>query len=377
MDDMTSTLPATETPIERQLEVKPAIDAGPDVFTHRHALWHPQGARGIFGGITIAQSLSAAQETIAPEFDAHSMHCTFVRAGSAMDTIHYHVERVRDGKSYSIRAVKAIQNDRTIFLATISFARALPESITNLRHAVPKPPMVPKPQATEVDSDNNEDVSKTPYMNQSVGMTHITSDPCHKRMHQWIKTRGKISSKGGSRAHLAALAFMSDSYFLAGLPQSHNTWSFVNPPITEFYDCEGRLGLASPIHTPIPRPHLQGSQTVSNQPRRVGMMVSLDHSIYFHQARHLKVDDWLLTEVQTHWAGQGRGLVSQKIWDKDGTLLASCIQEVSHPIQSSDFPPTHGFPRVSCDSRSVRMAFINPTLLLDSECYLWLEFTSK
>lgn len=338
MNDMTSTLSVTKTPIERQLEVKPAIEVGPDVFTHRHALWHPQGARGIFGGITIAQSLSAAQETIAPEFDAHSMHCTFVFAGTAMDTIHYHVERVRDGKSFSIRAVKAIQNSRTIFLATISFARALTESINNLRHAEPKPPMVPMPRPTEVDSNSDEEALRTPYMNQSVGMMNITSDPCDKRMHQWIKTRGKISSKGGSRAHLAALAFMSDSYFLAGLPQSHNIWSFVNPPITEFYDCESRLELASPFHTRIPRPHLRGDQTVSSQPHRVGMMVSLDHTIYFHQVRRLKVDDWLLTEVQSHWAGQGRGLVSQKIWDKDGTLLASCTQEVSHHIQAPCFP---------------------------------------
>ncbi|KAJ5130814.1 uncharacterized protein N7515_006853 [Penicillium bovifimosum] len=312
------------TPIERQLEVKPASDAGPDVFTHRHTLWQLQGARGIFGGITIGQSLSAAQETIAPEFDAHSMHCTFVSAGSATETIYYHVERVRDGKSFIIRAVKAIQNDRTIFLATISFARTSPESTTNLHHAEPKPPMVPKPPA--IASDDNEDVSGTPYMNQSVGMTHSTSEPSAKRMHQWIKTRGKISSKWGSRAHLAALAFMSDSYFLAGLPQSHNVWSFVNPPVTEFYDREDRLALASPIHTPIPRPHVHGGQTVSTE-RRVGMMVSLDHSIHFHQTRDLKVDDWLLTEVQTHWAGQGRGLVSQKIWDQDGTLLAACTQE--------------------------------------------------
>lgn len=89
------------------------------------------------------------------EFEAHSMHCTFVFGGSAMGTIHYHVERVRDGITFSTRAVRAVQNTRTIFLGTISFVRPLPESITKISHAEPKPPKVPIPPATGADLKGN------------------------------------------------------------------------------------------------------------------------------------------------------------------------------------------------------------------------------
>jgi len=59
----------------------------------------------------------------------------------------------------------------------------------------------------------------------------------------------------------------------------------------------------------------------------IGMMVSLDHTIYFHRPRELKADEWLFAEMDSPWAGDGRGLVFQKIWNKEGELLATCVQE--------------------------------------------------
>lgn len=62
--------------------------------------------------------------------------------------------------------------------------------------------------------------------------------------------------------------------------------------------------------------------------KEIGMMVSLDHSIYFHNPRAFRADEWMLTETESPWAGEGRGLAIQKIWSKDGLLIATCIQEV-------------------------------------------------
>ncbi len=59
------------------------------------------------------------------------------------------------------------------------------------------------------------------------------------------------------------------------------------------------------------------------------MMVSLDHNIYFHRPREVKADEWMFSEMQSPWSGQGRGLVEQRIWNKEGRLVASCYQEVS------------------------------------------------
>ena len=37
----------------------------------------------------------------------------------------------------------------------------------------------------------------------------------------------------------------------------------------------------------------------------------------------------MFTEMDSPWAGDGRGVVTQRIFSKDGTLLATCFQEVS------------------------------------------------
>lgn len=66
----------------------------------------------------------------------------------------------------------------------------------------------------------------------------------------------------------------------------------------------------------------------------IGMMVSLDHTIYFHNPRSFRADEWIFTEMETPWAGDGRGLVSQRMYTKDGTLIASCVQEVSGLLPS-------------------------------------------
>lgn len=49
------------------------------------------------------------------------MHCYFVLAGDSGTPILYHVERVRDGKSFVTRTVQARQRGKCIFTTTISF----------------------------------------------------------------------------------------------------------------------------------------------------------------------------------------------------------------------------------------------------------------
>ena len=51
------------------------------------------------------------------------MHCYFVLAGDATVPILYHVERVRDGKSFITRTVQARQKGKCIFTTTLSFMR--------------------------------------------------------------------------------------------------------------------------------------------------------------------------------------------------------------------------------------------------------------
>src|SRR5579863_7609293 len=68
------------------------------------------GTRYVFGGQVLGQALSAAQQTVAGERGAHSLHAYFLRAGDIEAPIVYNVERTRDGRSFSTRRVIAIQH---------------------------------------------------------------------------------------------------------------------------------------------------------------------------------------------------------------------------------------------------------------------------
>ena len=69
----------------------------------------------------MGQALSAAKETVVEERLVHSLHSYFLRPGDASKPIVYDVENIRDGKSFSTRRVKAIQNGKPIFYMTVSF----------------------------------------------------------------------------------------------------------------------------------------------------------------------------------------------------------------------------------------------------------------
>ena len=131
--------------IENVLELTQLSDIDPDLFTNTRPLWHPPGARGIFGGAAISQTLAAAQRTVPDDFTVHSMHCYFVLAGNSEIPILYHVERVRSGKSFATRTVQARQRGKVIFTTTISFVRQnsggdkLVEHATEMAQDVPGP----------------------------------------------------------------------------------------------------------------------------------------------------------------------------------------------------------------------------------------------
>src|SRR5574343_254193 len=74
----------------------------------------------VFGGQVLGQALRAASYTTdRPE---HSLHAYFLFGGDISAPIIYEVDRLRDGKSFVSRQVRAIQHGRTIFTSMVSFA---------------------------------------------------------------------------------------------------------------------------------------------------------------------------------------------------------------------------------------------------------------
>ena len=72
------------------------------------------GFRQLYGGQVLGQSLSAASQTVEAARHVHSMHGYFLRPGDPLVPITFEVENLRDGRSFSVRRVLAIQHDRPI-----------------------------------------------------------------------------------------------------------------------------------------------------------------------------------------------------------------------------------------------------------------------
>ena len=81
------------------------------------------GTGRIFGGQVLAQALVAARRTVEDDRPAHSLHGYFMLAGDISAPVVYFVDRIRDGKSFTTRTVRAIQHGKAIFAMTVSFQR--------------------------------------------------------------------------------------------------------------------------------------------------------------------------------------------------------------------------------------------------------------
>ena len=69
----------------------------------------------VFGGQVLGQSLHAAYQTVPNNRIAHSMHGYFILGGDVNIPIDYHVDDIRDGRSFTTRRVVAFQEGKAIF----------------------------------------------------------------------------------------------------------------------------------------------------------------------------------------------------------------------------------------------------------------------
>ena len=80
------------------------------------------GARmSLYGGQVAAQALRAAGATVPPDRLPHSLHGYFLRPGRVDRPVILHVDRDRDGESFSARHVRAVQDGEVIFSMVASF----------------------------------------------------------------------------------------------------------------------------------------------------------------------------------------------------------------------------------------------------------------
>lgn len=243
----------------------------------------------VFGGQVLAQALHAVTSTVDPERTIHSMHAYFILPGNTFDKITYIVDRTRDGGSFTTRRVRGIQYGKDIFIMAASFQKAQP----GLDHQIDMP-KVPFPDKLVTDqelaaklgdfiSDKFKEMIRVrPIEFKPVEMpdifTPIKSTPFQ---HVWLRAKGKLPDD--PRVHQQVLAYASDYNLL----------------------------------TTAMRPHKVTLKDVQ--------LASLDHAMWFH--RPFRADEWLLYALESPSTSNSRGFTRGNIFDQEGHLVASVVQE--------------------------------------------------
>jgi acyl-CoA thioesterase-2 len=75
----------------------------------------------VLGGLVLGLSLQAAAETVGEGRQVHSLHCYFLRPGRSSRPLLLAVTVVRDGRSFCVRRVDAMQEDVPIATITASY----------------------------------------------------------------------------------------------------------------------------------------------------------------------------------------------------------------------------------------------------------------
>lgn len=251
------------------------------------------GFRALYGGQVLGQSVTAAYRSLPDDRRIHSFHSYFLLPGDASKPVVYEVEKVRDGRSFSARRIKAIQHGRTIFYMTASFQKME----EGLGHQFSEMPNMPDPESVDKDiqfyEDNFDKLSSRmkealPFhrpvdirtINGSHSFNAVKRDP---KRQLWLKGTDEISTD--ISLNQASLAYASDYHFLSTALQAH--------------------GLA-----------------IQDKSLR---LATIDHAMWFHHT--FQFDDWLMYEMESPFSGNGRALVQGKIYNKEGILVASSVQE--------------------------------------------------
>jgi acyl-CoA thioesterase-2 len=274
---MTSLSEALESPLEELLQNLDleALDA--DLF-----LGDPgEGTGRLFGGMVAAQSVIAAGRTVEPARSLHSLHSYFLRPGRHDVPLRFVVDRIRDGRTFTTRRVKAHQAGEAIFNLSASFA--LPEEGISHQDPMPEAPAPEKlPDFETIRARLSKGAAPRFQSPIEVRMADpLTSEPSPGRQRNWMRLKGELPDD--PLLHTAMLVYATDRMLLSTAARPHG---------------------------------LSWEQRMS---------ASLDHAVWIH--RPVKLAGWLLYASESPVAHAARGMVFGAVYYPDGRRVASVAQE--------------------------------------------------
>jgi acyl-CoA thioesterase-2 len=247
----------------------------------------------VFGGQVLGQALHAAYQTVPADRYAHSMHGYFILAGNIYEPITYEVDRTRDGGSFTTRRVSAMQDGKAIFVMACSFQLKQ----EGFDHQISMPNVLP-PEVLLPDYEQLKVLEK--------------SDPeLYKRL---------------TVIYPNAMEFRSVENFYRSDVTSHQPFRNV------WMKCTEEVNISLPMQQQILAYasdfKLLGTAALphNKEARRSNLFfASIDHAIWFH--RDFRIDDWLLYAMDSPSASNSRGFSRGNIFNKEGVLVASVVQE--------------------------------------------------
>ena len=244
----------------------------------------------VFGGQVLAQSAVAAMRTVDPDRMIHSVHGYFLRPGDATKPLEIGVERLRDGGSFSARRSQAYQDGQPILSMIASFQRPSPGPV----HQDQMPPNIPDPEDLAAPHELVGHVRHPVMQEWGHGRPfeirhvdrpiYLEEDRVPRASNAvWMRARARLPED--VNIHRAAILYASDYTLLEPVLRRHGLyWA---------------------------KPGLK--------------VASLDHAMWWH--RDAAADDWLLYVQTSPGAQSSRGLGRGAIYDRDGALVASVVQE--------------------------------------------------
>ena len=249
------------------------------------------GTPAVFGGQVLGQALMAACQTVGAERPVHSMHAYFLLPGEHAP-IEYVVERMRDGRSFTMRHVVARQQERIIFEMSASF-QTVDEGIEH---------QLPMPEAAGPDGLPSELDQRMALGDRLPAMWRPKALMPHGIEYRRIEPDDLLAPaprSSESSVWMRAIAPLPDD-------------PLVHRALLAYASDHGLLRAAMLPH---------GLSFMSGQVRPA----SLDHAMWFH--RDFRMDEWLLYCVDSPSANGARGLCRGSIFTRDGRLVASTAQE--------------------------------------------------
>ena len=274
--------------VSETLELLKVEDLGGDAYLGRQ----PESTvlAKVFGGQVAAQLLASANRTVDADRLVHSLHANYYLPGDWSAAIHYAVDRVRDGGSFSARQVVATQDGQKIATAAASYQRI--ES--GFEHRATMPAVSPPGESREL-FDVAQERSDVPAA-------------------EWRQEFGAFEMRfvddGPSRSSEAAHGGAQRIWFRfkSQLPDDPVLETLVFTYISDFSLLAAAL---------TPHGIFLGSREIHR--------ATLSHSIWYHG--RARPAEWFLYDQESSWAGGGRGLVTARVFTSEGVLVATTAQE--------------------------------------------------